>query len=413
MIKFLISPRKGTLILKRLNNRFSRERGLTFIEIILYVTLVTIIISALIPFAWSVINTGTKSRYEQEVFSQARYVSERIKYEIRNANGINSVTATSLDLNTSVNPNTIIDLSGGKIRIKYGGAGTPVNLNANNTAITSLTFTNHTSADNKTRNIQYSFIIDDLGTSNRQEFSVAPITIEGAAELQTPFLAMAPTATPTPLPTPTSSPTPTVVQSETAIASLTTTVSAIWPSTTTSGNFLLAVLSVNNQGTGASSISSAPAGWTALYQVGFGSNLSEWIYYYANAPSQSGAVSFTLSKSVKSVLQILEVSRISTTNPFDVEGFATGVGTVASISITTSHTGDYILAAITANQSTAFSSPTGGFTIISQNMTTGGNDVSSTILGSYNTTSTAITNSVTMSASSSWQDFSLTLNVGP
>ena len=57
--------------------------GFTFIELILYVAIVTIILSALVPFAWSAIETGVKSAVKQEVNANARYLSERIKYEIR------------------------------------------------------------------------------------------------------------------------------------------------------------------------------------------------------------------------------------------------------------------------------------------------------------------------------------------
>ncbi len=80
----------------KLNNK-----GFTFIELILYVAIVAIMMTALIPFAWNAIEGGVKSATEQEVFSQARYVSERIKYEVRNASSINSVTATQISLATT------------------------------------------------------------------------------------------------------------------------------------------------------------------------------------------------------------------------------------------------------------------------------------------------------------------------
>src|SRR3990167_6083350 len=105
------------------------HKGFTFIELILYVAIVTIILSAIVPFAWSAIETGVKSAVQQEVNANARYISERIKYEIRNSIGINSVAAASISLATSTpatNP-TIIDLSLGNIRIKQG-AGIAVNL---------------------------------------------------------------------------------------------------------------------------------------------------------------------------------------------------------------------------------------------------------------------------------------------
>ncbi len=162
------------------------EMGFTFIELILYIAVVSIMLTALVPFAMNVIGGGVKSTSEQEVFSQARYVSERIKYEIRNATAINSVAANSISLAVSVPANnpTVIDLSGGKIRIKLGSAAA-INLNSNDTKINSLTFTNYTdTVTNKTKHIQFSFVIDDNFGSARQEYDVPTMTIEGSAELR-------------------------------------------------------------------------------------------------------------------------------------------------------------------------------------------------------------------------------------
>ncbi|OGE17571.1 hypothetical protein A3F00_05420 [Candidatus Daviesbacteria bacterium RIFCSPHIGHO2_12_FULL_37_11] len=165
--------------------KLKTDRGFTFIEIILYVSIVSIILVALVPFAWNVIGGSVKSSAEQEVNSQARFISERIKYEVRNADGINSVAAASISLDppgTSNDP-TIIDLSGGRIRIKLGAAA-DVDLNSTDTNITSLIFTNYTSGDNKTKHIQFVFVIDDNFGSGRTEYDVPAQTIEGSAEVR-------------------------------------------------------------------------------------------------------------------------------------------------------------------------------------------------------------------------------------
>lgn len=168
----------------RMSNVSVAKKGFTLIELILYMAIVTIVMGSLIPFAWNVIGGSSKSSAEQEVSSQARYVSERIKYEIRNANGINSVSASSIDLDTDTNATTVIDISGGKIRIKYGADGTPVNLNSDDTNTTVLVFTDYTSADYKTKHIQFSFAIDDNYNSSRQEYDAPVVTVESGAELR-------------------------------------------------------------------------------------------------------------------------------------------------------------------------------------------------------------------------------------
>ncbi|MBI2337948.1 type II secretion system protein [Candidatus Daviesbacteria bacterium] len=162
-------------------------RGFTLIELILYIAIITIVMSALIPFAWNIIGGSVKSSALQEVSSQARFVSERIKYEIRNANDINNISAFSIDLKTDTNPTTVIELADGKITIKYGISGTPVNLNSDDTVIAPVgdaIFTDYGSVDAKTKHIQFSFTIDDKYTGSRQEYQVPAITIESSAELR-------------------------------------------------------------------------------------------------------------------------------------------------------------------------------------------------------------------------------------
>jgi len=171
-----------------LNSQFSGGAGFTFIELILYVAIVTIVLSALVPFAWSAVETGVKSAVQQEVNANARYISERIKYEIRNANSINSVTSTSctinsIDLNTPTNATTVIDVSGGKIRIKYGAAGIPVNLNSDNTNVNCLTFTNYTSGDNKTKHIKFVITIAASFAAVRQEYQDS-VAVESSSEVR-------------------------------------------------------------------------------------------------------------------------------------------------------------------------------------------------------------------------------------
>lgn len=161
-----------------------REYGFTLIELILYVALITIILSALVPFAWNTVETGVKSAVQQEVNANARYISERIKYEIRNASGINSVAATSISLATSTggtNP-TVIDLSGGNIRIKQG-AGSTINLNSTNTVINSLTFTNYTSGDNKTKHIRFVMTVAASFAAARPEYQDS-VVVDSSAEVR-------------------------------------------------------------------------------------------------------------------------------------------------------------------------------------------------------------------------------------
>ena len=172
---------------ENLRLKIIREKGFTLIELILYMALVSIVLAALIPFALNIIGGSAKSSAQQEVFSQGRFVSERIKYEIRNASGITSVGNTSITLtNFAPDTNTVITLIEGKMTVNKNGAGV-VDLNSNDTVITcpsNICFTNYTSGDNKTKHIQFKITMDDNFGSSRQEYQVPAFDIEGSAEVR-------------------------------------------------------------------------------------------------------------------------------------------------------------------------------------------------------------------------------------
>jgi type II secretory pathway pseudopilin PulG len=155
------------------------SQGFTFIELLIYISIVATMMTAIIPFAWNVIGSSSKSSTEQDVFSQARFVSERIKYEIRNSLGINSVTSTQLVLcetngSCATNPTTIT-FSSPNITIADKGAAA-VNLNSTDTTISGFTFTNYTSSDNKTKHIGFTFTVSDSSTESTLDF------VEGCTE---------------------------------------------------------------------------------------------------------------------------------------------------------------------------------------------------------------------------------------
>lgn len=157
------------------------QKGFTLVEIILYVGIMAIVFSAIVPFTWSVIENGSKSAVQQEVFDNARFISEKIKFEVLRASGIATVSANSLSL-TDFAPDTttVIDLSGGNVRINKNGGGA-VNLNSQNVAVSDLTFTNYSSTDNRTKNVDFTLTASESGV--RQEFH-SSISIRGSAEVR-------------------------------------------------------------------------------------------------------------------------------------------------------------------------------------------------------------------------------------
>jgi type II secretory pathway pseudopilin PulG len=156
-------------------------KGSTLIELLLYVSVVGIILGALTPAAWNVIEGGTKNNNQEEVAAVGRNIMERIKYAIRNAHDVSAISATSLTLINYTGSNTVIDQSGTNIRINTGAGA--VNLNPATVAVTNLTFTDYRAADGTTENIQVELTLTDNYTAVRQEYTKT-IQLQTSVELR-------------------------------------------------------------------------------------------------------------------------------------------------------------------------------------------------------------------------------------
>lgn len=158
----------GTGTKKMLKKRNKNTEGFTLIELILYIALSSIFMTASVIFAWDVVYGRIRSFVEQEVNQNMRLASKRIAYEIRNASEVNS-TGTSLSLamaDSTRNP-TVIDVSGGRIRIGYGSSGScpttsPCFLTDNLVTTSGLSFTDFSSSPNSLH-VRFSFTISKTG----------------------------------------------------------------------------------------------------------------------------------------------------------------------------------------------------------------------------------------------------------
>jgi len=183
------------LILLGINNMIkTNSLGFTFIELILYLGIVTIVLMAIVPFGITVIASGAKSSTQQEVYDQSRLVSEKLLQQIRGSNGINT-GSSNFDVNiassagqlslsqadSTANP-TIIDVSGGKIRIKRG-TGVATTLNSTNTTVSSLVFTNYSSSDGKSKNVGFVMTIIANYNSAGQQYQES-VTVRSDGELR-------------------------------------------------------------------------------------------------------------------------------------------------------------------------------------------------------------------------------------
>lgn len=147
---------------------WKKEKGFTLIELILYVALSALFMSAAVAFAWDIIYGRVRSYTEQEVNQNMRLAAKRIAYEIRNASAI-TAAGSSLTLamsDSSRNP-TVIDLSGGRVRIGYGSSGScpttaPCFLTDDLVTASGLSFTNFSSGL-ESQHIRFTFTISRTG----------------------------------------------------------------------------------------------------------------------------------------------------------------------------------------------------------------------------------------------------------
>jgi len=170
------------------------KKSFTLIEVLLYIAIVTVIMSAFVLFAWNAIILGAKNNTQQELYAQGRIVSERILTEIRNANDLNTGTSNfdvdlvmnstyQLSLNSdSPNNPTIFSVSSGILMIKLG-ASAAVPLHSSTIKVTSLIFSNYSSGDGKTKNIKYILTFIPSSSSASQTYK-GTVTLESSAEIR-------------------------------------------------------------------------------------------------------------------------------------------------------------------------------------------------------------------------------------
>lgn len=167
--------------LKLFNQENKTELGFTFIELILYIALVSIFLTGAVYFALDIIYGQVRANAEQEVSENIRIAGQRIQVEIRNAKDILSVTPTSLELDSGSLGITKIALVGDTIKITQGGVTS--NLISSKVEATELLFSNLTSQDKSSKNIGLSLTIKHRNPFQRKEWEERQ-TLKTSVELR-------------------------------------------------------------------------------------------------------------------------------------------------------------------------------------------------------------------------------------
>lgn len=128
------------------------QKGFTLVEIIIYIGILALIITALASFGFSVMSSNSKTAAVAEVQANARTALDVIAQKIRASSGINSVSVgdpgtLSLSMSDASKNPTIFNLNAdnGRLQIKEG-AGSTVFFTSNDVRVANLVFTDYSQA---------------------------------------------------------------------------------------------------------------------------------------------------------------------------------------------------------------------------------------------------------------------------
>lgn len=164
------------------------QRGLTLVEMLLYVSISSIILLSLSVFLTFLLSQRIKNQSISDVNQQGLQVIQLMTQTVRNARSVDTplIGATSSSLSmTMTDPSlspTVFDVSGGVIRIKEGNNAV-IPLTNSHVNIQSFIIQNISSASSTDRMVRISFTVDHINPDNRNENSFSKSFI-GSATLR-------------------------------------------------------------------------------------------------------------------------------------------------------------------------------------------------------------------------------------
>jgi len=179
-----------------INNQFKRRKqiGFTLVELLVYISVLTVISAAIVSFFFWAIKTNAKSRTAAEVSDNARRAMEIMVYEIRQATGVYTPTSIfdanpgQLSLETKINPlnnetKTYEDfyLADNKLYLKKEGTAAE-QITSDQVRVSNLVF-KYIGASGNLANVQIELKVEDNDSSNRPEFQ-AEINLISSATLR-------------------------------------------------------------------------------------------------------------------------------------------------------------------------------------------------------------------------------------
>ena len=173
---------------KHMSTLFRSKKGFTLVEMVLYVSLCSIILLALSTFLSYLLASRVRSQSISEVNQQGFQVMHMMTQTIRNGRSITtpslgtaSSTLSIITANALLNP-TVFTTASGTMKIKEGSSSY-VPLTNKRVTVSNVLFENVSSASSTEKIIRISFTVDYLNLSGRSEYSYTK-TFKGSATLR-------------------------------------------------------------------------------------------------------------------------------------------------------------------------------------------------------------------------------------
>jgi len=155
--------------------KIKKDTGFTFLEFLIYITIVGVILTVTGNLCLNVFFAKAKLTAIEMVNQDARFATEKVSERIRSAEAINnpalgeSSTTLSLQMADLAKNPTVFDLSDGTIRIKEG-SGAVVDLTTSEVILTTLQFSN-ISYPNTPGTLRVQMTIKSINPENRLEYN--------------------------------------------------------------------------------------------------------------------------------------------------------------------------------------------------------------------------------------------------
>lgn len=160
-------------------------KGFSLIEMILYVSISSILLFSLTSFLIFLFSSRVKNQSIADVNQEGTHVMQLMTQTIRNSRSINSpalgTVGSSLSLTVAdplLSP-TVFDVSSGTLRITEGSYA-PIALTNSHVIVSSTTFQNVSSTSSTDRIIKIQFTIDHVNPTSVHEYKFGQTFIGGA-----------------------------------------------------------------------------------------------------------------------------------------------------------------------------------------------------------------------------------------